>query len=320
MNREAETMKISVIIPVFNVEEYIERCLNSVLSQTYTNFELIIINDGSTDKSGEICRNFASNNEKVKLFDIENHGAAYARNFALTKALGEYVFFVDGDDFIENDTLEKLVNLSDGKDIIYCDYYDSFMDGKKIPKKLIPFPLINNKTHITAMPGPVCKLIKRNLFIENDLYFLEGRCFEDNAIMPVVSALANSIAYLQEPKYYYFQREGSALNQKGYSEKWEDIFYVLDYMREQFINKDIFKSYYDEVEYVYIEYLLHAANLRFFDYPEGRINIPKVHNVIKQHFPKWKKNKYFKLESWKYKVMCYLFYYNKIALIKLIRR
>lgn len=315
-------MKISVIVPIYNVEDYLKRCLDSIINQTYKNLEILLIDDGSTDSSPVICDNYALIDNRIKVFHNENKGAAEARNFAIKKASGHYLFFVDGDDFIELDTIEKMFKLSDDgkKDIIYCDYFKYYSDENIIKVSLIPFKEINNKTHVLAMPGPVCKLIKKELFLSNNLSFLPGKCFEDNAVMPLISALASSHSYLKESKYYYFQRMGSSLNKKNYNPNWEDIFSVLDYLYQGFTTKKLFTEYKEELEFIYIEYLLHAANLRFIDYKEGIKNIKLVAKEMKNKFPNWRRNIYYKQTSIKYKIICNLFFYNKVNLIKKILR
>lgn len=315
-------MKVSVIIPVYNVKDYLNKCFDSIANQSYKKIEILVVDDGSNDGSSKVCDEYANKDERIKAFHLENGGAAAARNFAIKKATGDYLFFVDADDYIELDTIEKMVNLTDNgqKDIVYCDYYKYFDDGTTEYVKLIPFELTDDKVHILAMPGPVCKLIKKELFTDNNLYFLNDKCFEDNAIMPLVSAYAKSTEYLKEPKYYYLQREGSALNKKEYNPKWEDIFEVLNYLYNGFVQTGKYDDFYDELEYIYIEYLLHAANLRFLDYEEGIKNITLVSNVMKTKFPDWQNNKYYKMENIKYKIICNLFYKNKINLIKKILR
>ena len=173
---------------------------------------------------------------------------------------------------------------------------------------------------MTAMPTATCKLINKKFFTNSNIKFLEGKLFEDNAVMPILCALTNRVAYLHEAKYYYYQRTGSIINKQNYNQKWEDIFDVLDYMKKGFMDRGLFNEYHQEVEYIFIEYLLHAANLRFFDYKEGQHNIKKVHDVMKKSFPNWSKNIYYKQESWKYKIMCKLFYGNHLFLISIIRR
>lgn len=315
-------MKVSIIIPVYNVENYLVRCLDSIIKQSYTNLEIILVDDGSTDSCYKICDDYATKDNRILVFHLENHGAATARNFGVEKATGEYLFFVDSDDYIENDSIEKMLKLSNNgeKDIIYCDYNVAYSNDLIEKRKLIPFSISNNKAHILAIPAPWGRLIKRSFYIKCKVKFLEGKCFEDNAIMPLVSALANSYNYLEEPKYYYFQREGSALNNSYYNSKWEDIFEVLEYLYQGFVNKGLFDKYRDELEFIYIEYLLHAANLRFIKYKEGIKNIKLVTQVLKKKFPNWRKNTYYKQTSIKYKIVCNLFYYNHITLLKMILR
>lgn len=313
-------MKISIIVPVYNIENYIEKCLKSIINQTYHNWEAIIIDDGSTDNSGKICDDFALKDERIKVFHIKNGGPSYARNYAVTKTSGLYLFFVDGDDYLECDALEKMVNLAANKDIVYCDYYTVYDDGRKRYNKLIYFDIISSKEYVTGMPTATCKLINKNFFIKSNIKFLEGKYFEDNAVIPVLCALSKNVVYLREAKYYYYQRVGSILNQKKYNLKWEDIFDVLEYLKKEFVDRKIYDEYYQELEYIFIEYLLHAANLRFFDYKEGRYNIKKVHDVMKKNFPKWQNNIYLKQMNWKYKIMCKLFYGNHLFLLSIIRR
>lgn len=110
--------KISIIVPVYNVENYLERCVESILKQTYTNFELLLINDGSTDKSGELCDQLVSKNGNIKVFHLENAGVSNARNVGIQNSTGEWITFVDSDDFITNDYLETLISAVDGDDSI----------------------------------------------------------------------------------------------------------------------------------------------------------------------------------------------------------
>ena len=105
-------MKISVVVPVFNIENYIKRCLDSLINQTYSNLEIILVDDGSTDNSGKICDEYALRDERIKVYHEKNGGAAKARNFAVDKVTGDYLFFVDGDDYIDYDTLEKMYLLN----------------------------------------------------------------------------------------------------------------------------------------------------------------------------------------------------------------
>ena len=315
-------MKVSIIIPVYNVEKYLTRCLDSIINQTYTILEIILVDDGSTDNCFKICEDYVLKDNRILAFHLKNKGAASARNFGVKKATGDYLLFVDSDDYVENDFIEKMLELSNHgeKDIVYCDYYVSYGTGFLEKRKLIPFSIASKKMHILAIPAPWGRLIKTDFYKSCKVNFLDGKCFEDNAIMPLVSALANDYSYLEEPKYYYFQRDGSALNKNFYNSKWEDIFEVLDYLYHSFIKRNLFDEYKDELEFIYIEYLLHAANLRFIAFDEGIKNIKRVSETIHKIFPKWRKNIYYKHTTIRYKIACNLFYYNKIWLLKKIFR
>ncbi len=314
-------MKVSVIVPVYNVQDYIVKCIDSLVRQTLKDIEIIIVNDGTKDNSiKKIKENF--DDKRIKIISKENGGLASARNRGVEEATGEYLFFVDSDDFIDTNTLKEMYDEAskNNLDIVYCDYYLYYQD-KKIPSSSIEHYDINNpKSLITGVPGAVCKLIKRELYLKYNIKFLNGRFFEDIAIIPFFLAITKKSSYIRKPFYYYLQRDGSILNKKHYDKKWEDIFYVMEYLKEKFITNNIFEDYKEELEYLYIEHLLHAANLRFLDYKEGNKNIFKVANIMKKEFPKWKNNKYYKLENKKYKIICNLFYYKQIWLLKLIRK
>ena len=128
-------LRFSIIVPVYNVEKYIEECLNSILKQNYKNYEVIVINDGSLDKSGEICENFSKKNFNFKVIHVKNGGLSSARNIGIKKALGEYILFLDGDDFIAKNCLEDIDNLikkNNSTDIVFGKIIKYYKDGKTI--------------------------------------------------------------------------------------------------------------------------------------------------------------------------------------------
>lgn len=310
--------KISVIIPVYNVKEYLKECIDSVINQSYKNLEIILIDDGSTDGSEKICDDYKNNDDRIVVVHKKNGGLASARNKGIEVSTGEYLFFIDSDDFIELNTLEELYKFSNGgtNDLVICNYY-KYDEHTKKEIDIIPFyDKSNPKCIVTAMPTATCKLIKREIFIKNSLMFLEGKYYEDNAIMPYALSLITSYEYIQKPFYYYRQRTGSILNKNSYDKKWEDIFDVLEKLSDKFDNND----FNEELEYIYIEYLLHAASLKFYKFKEGKKNIIKINRIMKSKFSNWRKNKYYKQENIKYKIICNLFYYNRLGLIKLILR
>lgn len=123
---------ISVIMPVYNMEQYLERCLKSVVKQTYSNLEILLINDGSSDKSGDICEQWAKQDRRIRVFHKENGGLSDARNWGLEYAKGEYLCFVDSDDYMEPDMLEKLLNAleKNAAEIAVCNFVYEYLDGQ----------------------------------------------------------------------------------------------------------------------------------------------------------------------------------------------
>ena len=312
---------VSIIIPAYNVEDYITLCLNSIVNQSYKKLEIIVINDGSTDDTLKKIKSIKD--KRIVLINEENSGQSVARNKGLEKAKGKHIMFVDADDFISNDLVEKMVKIAkkEKSEIVYCDYYKYYNINKLSYEYLVPLALHNYKNSpIISMPGPTCKLISKELIKRIDFKFPENIIFEDNAVIPFLIANSNRTSYLKEACYYYLQREGSSLNKDKYSKKFEDIFKSLEILYNHFDSNKLLKKYYDELEYIFIEYLIHAAGLKFLKYKEGISPLYKIREVMKNTFPKWKKNKYYKKMSLKYKIVCNLIYKRRTNLLKLLLR
>ena len=313
-------MKISVIVPVYNVEKYIRKCLDSLVNQTFKDFEIIIVNDGTKDNSKQIVDEYISKYPNlIKYLEKENGGQASARNLGLKHAIGDYVTFVDPDDWIELEMLEKLYNrmTETNSDIVVCGAY-SVIDGEN--NKIETFnqhTKDNHKNYILNCSGPCWQLIKTSIFIENNLNFLEQRFYEDISIIPSLCLFAKKVEFLDESLYYYLIRSGSTMNQIEYNPSLEDIFSSLSNLSEIFQKNNVYQKFYQELEYVYIEHLLHAASLRFFKFKKYE-QLNKIIEIMHDKFPKWNKNSYYKKQNIKYKIVCSLFYKKKYNLLKII--
>lgn len=212
--------KVSVIVPVYNVEKYVGECIESIITQTYTNLEILINNDGSTDGSYEICESYAEKDSRIRLFTQENKGVAVARNAMLEKVTGDYILFVDSDDCISPDHVERLVTLlNDGKaDGAACSYIEQTDTPKKFNKKrkqkIIRYTGKEFANKITWLLGYRCfpwgRLLKKESW--NGITFPEGRIFEDMFAMPEVALRLNSIIYTNEPLYFYRHHEASLIH------------------------------------------------------------------------------------------------------------
>lgn len=203
--------KNSVIIPTYNVEKHIRRCVESILAQTYENWELILVDDGSPDNSGTICDEYAMIDNRIKVIHKCNGGSASARNAGLSVATGDYITFVDGDDWIESDGIYKMMQCAEttGADIVMADFtIEQSDDSCSVRKEGFCNPdatelikaLMTGKLH-----GSNCnKIYRRSLIVANDIHFIDGADFtEDLAFNIKLLTLTNKIVYLPIAYYHY---------------------------------------------------------------------------------------------------------------------
>lgn len=208
--------KVSVIVPVYNVEKYLHKCLSSILNQTMREIEIILVDDGSTDGSGVICDEYAGKDERVRVIHKENGGLSDARNAGVKKAASDYVLFVDGDDYIKETMIECLYKLAvqHRVDMTVCGVYNVYSNGEKPQCEVLEeFQCDNVEAfgHVLVgqkIPGTVCnKLIKRE--IAQSLVFPVGRLYEDAFYTTQLMQHVQSVYVTTEPMYYYFHRAGS---------------------------------------------------------------------------------------------------------------
>lgn len=318
-------MKISVIIPVYNVYDYLDKCLSSLVNQTDTNFEVIIVNDGSTDDSQKIIDKYVSENANMHSYIKENGGLASARNYGLKKATGDYILFLDSDDYYELNTIEVLKKeAQNDDDIITFQMYidennkiteqnmemEEFVFNKNIPA---------SKRLLLYNPSACDKMFKKELFVKNDFEFIEGTYYEDLGTIPLLAMYTDKIKFTKHYLYHYLKRENSTMNKVKYNAKIEDIFLMIERIATTFKAKKLYDKYKDEIEYIYIHHLLRAASIRFFNYDKYDM-IDKIRKIIKENYPKFKENKYFQKYGFKRKLMCKLIYKGHYKTIKILRK
>jgi len=204
--------KISIIVPVYKAEAYLRRCMDSLLTQTFTDFEVLLIDDGSPDHSGEICDEYAAKDSRVRVIHKENGGAASARQNGIENIRGEYTIHADSDDWVENDMLEKLYAKAqeDNADIVLCDYYLNYPDGKQIVRKQQPTSLaVQDVIHdlFHHLQGSCCnKLVRSSLFQNNNICFEKGIDYGEDIIFNIkLLQLSPKISYLNRPFYHYWR-------------------------------------------------------------------------------------------------------------------
>ncbi len=237
--------KISIILPVYNSEKYLEKCLNSVIKQTYENFELIIVNDGSTDKSQHIINKFSKADKRIKTYRIKNHGQSYARNYAFRHVTGDFITFIDSDDYYSKDFLKQMLNniIKYNADVAVCNFYKIINNKRSIyykkNNKIIEFKdnlldvLFQQKYFQTHMWN---KLYKVQLF--ESVRFPEDRIYEDLYVNFKIFKKANKIIFDSTPLYNYVYNPTSSLNQK-FNIKKLDFLYVCSQIEQELIKDGI---------------------------------------------------------------------------------
>ncbi|MEG0576546.1 MAG: glycosyltransferase [Bacilli bacterium] len=234
---------VSIIVPVFNVEEFVGICLNSIVKQTYKTIEIIIINDGSTDNSREICEEFVLKDNRITLINQENQGLSSARNVGLKVMKGEYVCFVDSDDWIETNFIEYLVDKMEiGYDIVCCGCNEIYADHiKKIcAKKSMEFSNVEAVKEITGKAQVLFEQVQQKIYrsyLFVDLHFEVGKIHEDTFITLNLFGKSKKIGYFNIALYNYRIRNGSITN-NGYSirefDRIEAYLYNLNYIDNNF--------------------------------------------------------------------------------------
>ena len=261
--------KISIIVPVYNVENYLERCVESILKQTYTNFELLLINDGSTDQSGELCDQLVSKNGNIKVFHLKNAGVSNARNVGIQNSTGEWITFVDSDDFITNDYLETLISAVDGDDSIGFSIARlhhikngqitelpvfSGKEEKWSTEQTMRELLTTSKTSFF----PVAKLFKRDIISDftfnTDYHLAEDALF----LTEILLKTKCTSVFIDKPIYYYDHRQGSATTSVNthvfdtievYKIIVSDVFQIFPQLKTELVNRECWSyiTVYDKI-------------------------------------------------------------------------
>ncbi|MDO4466475.1 MAG: glycosyltransferase [Bacillota bacterium] len=221
--------KISIIVPVYNVEKYLECCLESLVNQTLSDIEIILVDDGSKDSSGQICDRYSLNYSNIKVLHIENGGPARARNKGLELAEGKYIGFVDSDDYVELNMFEELYKSaeSNNSDIVMCSFYindgysqttikmncrELYNDNQDIKNNILSRFYSKNNTGLYSI---VNKIFKNSLIKDNNISFVEGRTYAEDTFFSFDSIKSsNTFSFLNKPFYHYRQVEGSLMHKK----------------------------------------------------------------------------------------------------------
>ena len=270
--------KFSIIVPVYNTEKYVKRCLDSIKSQTFKDYEVIIINDGSTDNSSDIISKYP-----YKIINQENQGLSMTRNNGVKAASGEYLSFLDSDDYIEKNLLKEINNsLSNSPDLVRYQIKEVFDSKDDINYKEIPF---DNKNGVEAfklitnyhfVENAWAYAIKREFYLKERFSFKKGTYHEDFGLIPLViikSKIVNSINYVG---YCYYQRDGSIMNSSDYSKtkkKVKDFYNHYLYLTKEINKTKLDKTYF--MSFISNSLILKITELKGKDYKDALTRLKK---------------------------------------------
>ncbi|MGN1327118.1 MAG: glycosyltransferase family 2 protein [Clostridia bacterium] len=288
--------KVSVIVPIYNVEKYLPKCLESLVNQTLEDIQIILVNDGSTDNSGQIAKEYANKYpKKIIYLEKENGGLSDARNYGIPRATGEYIAFLDSDDYIEKNAYEEMYNkaVEENSDYVECDFLWEY------PNKIRKDTRIeyNNKQEMMANVRVVAwnKLIKRNIIEENDIRFPKGLRYEDVEFTYKLIPHLNKASYINKYFVHYVQRDNSIANVQN--ERTAEIFTILDNVIEYYKQNNLYEQYKTEIEYNYARYLLCSSLKRMCkiqDKAKRKELLNKTWSNLNTKFPNWKENEIIK--------------------------
>ena len=288
-------VKVSVIVPVYNVEKYLDKCLDTLARQTLKEIEIIVVNDESPDNSQELIDKYQEKYSTIKGYKKKNGGLSDARNFGINKATGEYIAFVDGDDYVELDMYEKIYNKakSGNFDVVVCDLNYVYDDKiVRVSSKIEKDTTNIKKAYIDIYPCVWNKIYKRNLF-EKGIEFKKGVWFEDVDFLYKIFPYIKTIGVVKEPFNQYVQRQGSIA--KTFDKRLYNYIDNFNELVKFYQDRNLYENYHLELEYCYVRYLYatfikQATN---FDEQEYEKAVNMAIENVKNNFPKYRKNKYF---------------------------
>ena len=295
-------MKLSVIVPVYNVEKYLSECVDSLLNQTLMDMEIILVDDGSKDSSGAICDHYAAENPgKVKCLHIDNGGQGRARNFALPMAQGEHLGFVDSDDWVLPDMYEKLCSRADetGADIVTCDFLECFDDGteREVPGAFQDHPL--------SFAGSCCNKVFRASLVKGLRFPEERLWYEDFYFSAVMLIRAKDTEYLRKPLYIYRRGQPSTMHNNN-AAKNLDMIRIMNMLEPELVARGRGEDFnFFLINHVLLDTISRLANQ---DDPERKAVIRKFREYVHEKLPDLTRCQSYRAESAKRRVIMYLNY------------
>lgn len=295
----ADTKQLSIIIPVYNVKEYLAPCLDSLLNQSFQDFEILTVDDVSTDGSKEIARSYAQRYpDKVRALEHSvNTRQGGARNTGINAATGKYILFLDSDDYLKPDAFDVLIDVMEREqaDIVeFCqewvDEDGQFLRRQYWPERALTPEGAKQSITISGM-GPCNKLCRRELFADGQIRFPEKFFYEDYWTVPKLLLRAKKVIYLNQSLYCYRQRTSSTTHDTN-PERNRDVLLGTDELLRYFRENDVSPERLAELEYLAVEHVLINATLRVNSIDRKHALQREIKQYMDDRFPHWRKNSY----------------------------
>lgn len=289
--------KVSIIVPVYNVEKYVKKCIKSLMNQTLKEIEIIVVDDGSTDNSISIIEKVAKDDERIKIFHKENGGLSDARNYGLKKAKGKYIAFLDSDDYVKSDLYQKMYEKAkkEKSDMVECNFFWAYPkdDSNNSLKKDIGEKYSNQiemmeKARVVAWN----KLYKKEIIDNVGAIFPKGLRYEDIEFFYKLIPYIENVSFVKQPMIYYVQRKESIANTQN--EKTNDIFEVFENVFKYYKENQFYDKYKEVLEYTYARILLCSSFKRIVKIKDKQVKselLNKTWVSLNEKFPYWKNNK-----------------------------
>lgn len=288
-------MKVSIIVPVYNVENYLPKCLDSLISQTLNDIEIIAVNDGATDSSPEILRRYAEQDSRIVVLDKPNGGLSDARNYGIPYATGDYIGFIDSDDFVDPEMYEVMSRKADETqaDIVECNLHHTWEDHEDT--EIGPHITDRKEMLMTGRSVVWNKIYNREWLLSTGALFPKGFIYEDVEFYSKIVPFINRIEYVEPAFCHYVQRSTSINNYQTL--KTLQILDILDHIIDFYKSNGFYDEYRDALEFLTTRILLCSSLSRMSRIPapaDRNEAVTKNWNKLNELFPEWKNNKYLK--------------------------
>ena len=292
-------VQISIIVPVYNAEKYLERCVNSIL-RALEGFksEILLIDNKSTDNSYKLIQKYHKKYPGlIHALQCMTPGAGSVRNYGVTEARGKYIWFVDADDEIAPTSVSKLMKVAEEKraDLVMLGMKRIYADGHTDYLSAVRPDEDNYKSRFVRYGlGPVQVFARRTWWTQHGFKFRERVIQEDMELMSALILYAEKYGAVDEPIYLYYQNDDSVLHKTTWDEHTFDIFPALEGLYQRFKERGAEKEYHDELEWFFIWNLLIDGAKDFAKFPEGKPGFERSRQMLNKYFPKWRKNRFLK--------------------------